>query len=250
MTGYQLQGLRVLVTGGANGIGREVAARFAEEGADVVIADMAPDIATTATGIRGRGATTGDVSDEADVTRMVTEAVGVLGGLDCLINVAGLQVVGQVENTSVADWDRLMAVNMRGPFLMVRSALPHLRRSDRASIINTASIAGLRGGPGGTAYAASKGGLIGFTTALALELAPDRITVNSVCPGWVDTGFNAPIIGLLGGAEVLDTLVKAGVPLGRQGQPADIAPTFLFLASPGARYTTAQALIVDGGVYN
>jgi dihydroanticapsin dehydrogenase len=250
MTGYQLSGLRVLVTGGANGIGREVAARFAGEGADVVIADIAADLAATAGRIGARGATTGDVSDAADATRMVAEAVGILGGLDCLINVAGLQVVGNVQDTSLADWDRLMAVNMRGPFLMVRAALPHLRQSDRASIINTASIAGLRGGPGGTAYAASKGGLIGFTTALALELAPDRITVNSICPGWVDTGFNAPIIGLLGGAEVLDTLVKAGVPLGRQGQPADIAPTFLFLASPGARYTTAQALIVDGGVYN
>lgn len=248
MTGYRLQGLRVLVTGGANGIGRAVAACFVREGARVVAADIDGRVADTALEIGATAAVTGDVSCAADTARIVAEAVTALGGLDCLINVAGLQVVGKLEETRPEDWDRLMAVNLRGPFLMARAALAHLRLSARASIINTASIAGLRGGPGSTAYSASKGGLIVFTRGLALELAPEGITVNAVCPGWVDTGFNAPIIRHLGGEQAHADIVRASVPLGRQGQPEDIAPTFLFLASPGARYTTAQALIVDGGL--
>jgi NAD(P)-dependent dehydrogenase (short-subunit alcohol dehydrogenase family) len=250
VTGYQVHGLKVLVTGAASGIGREVARRFIIEGAEVAVTDIVQSLAATAAEIGARTATRGDVAREEDAARIMAGAVSALGGLDCLINVAGLQIVGRVEETVIADWDRLMAVNLRGPFLMVKAALPHLRKSDRASIINTASVAGLRGGPGSTAYSASKAGLIGFTTALALELAPEGITVNSVCPGWVDTGFNAPIIAQLGGAEAHAALVRSGVPLGRQGQADDLAPTFLHLASPGARYLTAQALIVDGGVHN
>jgi dihydroanticapsin dehydrogenase len=242
-----LRDLRVAIIGAATGIGRAVAEGFAAEGARLALADLSPAIAETA---RATGATgiTGDISDDADATRMIAQAVTALDGLDVLINVAGVQIVGDATATSTADWDRLMAINLRGPFLTCRAAIPHLAQSARGAIINTASVAGLRGGPGGTAYAASKGGLIAFSTALALELASHRITVNTICPGWVDTGFNAPIIAHLGGAETHARLVAQGVPLGRQATPQDIAPAYLFLASSGARYITAKAISIDGGV--
>ncbi|MCC5973058.1 MAG: SDR family oxidoreductase [Rubellimicrobium sp.] len=244
---HDLENLRVAIIGAATGIGRAVAEGFAAHGARLALADLSPAVTETA---RATGATaiTGDVAQEQDATRMVAEAVAALGGLDVLINVAGVQIVGEATETTIADWDRLMAINLRGPFLTCRAAIPHLAQSTRGAILNTASIAGLRGGPGGTAYAASKGGLIAFSTALALELAPRRITVNTICPGWVDTGFNAPIISHLGGAETHARLVAEGVPLGRQAAPVDIAPTYLFLASMGARYITAKAMAIDGGL--
>jgi dihydroanticapsin dehydrogenase len=216
----------------------------------LALADISPSLAHVAVETGSLAAITVDLADPTEAQAAVDRAVGALDGLDCLVNVAGIQRVGLVTEMALEDWGRMMDVNLRAPFLTCRAAIPHLRASRCASIINMASVAGLRGGPGGTAYAASKGGLIAFSTALALELAPDRITVNSVCPGWVDTGFNAPIIQHLGGTEAHAAIVAAGVPLGRQGQPDDIAPTVLFLASPGARYITAQALIIDGGVYN
>ncbi len=243
-----LRDLRVAIIGAASGIGRAVAEGFATAGARLALADLSPAIAEAAQEVRAVAAIRGDVSEEEDAAAMIAEAAEALAGLDVLINVAGIQIVGDVTETSAADWDRLMAVNLRGPFLTCRAAIPHLEASARGAIINTASIAGLRGGPGATGYAASKAGLITFTSALALELAPRGITVNSVCPGWVDTGFNAPIIRHLGGSDAHDALVRSGVPLGRQGLPGDIAPTYLFLASLGARYTTAQSLIVDGGL--
>ncbi|NCT11379.1 MAG: SDR family oxidoreductase [Rhodobacterales bacterium] len=248
--GLDLAGLRVCVTGAATGIGREVARQFVAAGARVVLADLSAQVATTATEIGALAAEQGDVSAEGDAVRLVDAAAARLGGLDCLVNVAGVQIVNALTDTTAADWDRLMAVNLRGPFLTCRAAVPHLRASPRGSIINTASVSGQRGGPGSTAYSASKGGLIAFGTALALELAPDGITVNTVCPGWVDTGFNAPVIGLMGGVEAHAKAVREGVPLGRQGTTGDIAPTYLFLASPGARYITAKAIGVDGGIYN
>ncbi len=244
---HDLRDLRVAIIGAATGIGRAVAEGFAAEGARLALADRSPAI-TDAARATGATAITGDVAQETDATRMIAEAVAALGGLDVLINVAGVQIVGDATATTTADWDRLMAINLRGPFLTCRAAIPHLAQSPRGTIINTASVAGLRGGPGGTAYAASKGGLIAFSTALALELAPQRITVNTICPGWVDTGFNAPIIAHLGGTDAHARLVAAGVPLGRQATPADIAPAYLFLASSGARYITAKAIAIDGGV--
>ncbi|MGP1355392.1 SDR family NAD(P)-dependent oxidoreductase [Roseicyclus sp.] len=248
--GSDLVGLRVLVTGAATGIGHEVARAFADAGAVVAVTDISARIDEAALTTGAACAFRGDVASEADAARIVAGAVASVGGLDCLVNVAGLQIVGAAEEMRADDWDRLMAVNLRGPFLMCRAAIPHLRRSSRGAIINTASVAGQRGGPGSTAYSASKGGLIAFGTALALELAPDGITVNTICPGWVDTGFNAPVIRLMGGREAHARIVAEGVPLGRQGTPADIAPAYLFLASSGARYVTAKAIGVDGGLYN
>jgi dihydroanticapsin dehydrogenase len=247
-THSDLTGLRVLVTGAAHGIGLEVARQFIGAGAAVAVTDIADEIASLAERIGAVSGHSADVADPDQVDGMVAAAVLALGGLDCLVNVAGLQRVGDLVDTDLADWDAMMNVNLRGVFLTCRAAVPHLLASPRGTILNTASIAGLRGGPGSTAYAASKGGVIAFTTALALELAPSGICVNSVCPGWVDTGFNDPIVKLIGGVAEHERLVREGVPLARQATPEEIAPIYLFLASAGARYITAKAISIDGGV--
>jgi NAD(P)-dependent dehydrogenase (short-subunit alcohol dehydrogenase family) len=127
--------------------------------------------------------------------------------------------------------------------------VPLMRERGGGSIINMASLAGVKGGPGLTAYSASKGAIVGFTKAVAAELAPEGIRVNCVCPGWIDTPFNQPAIDFMGGRQDQERVIKQIVPMGRQGTPEEIAPIVVYLASDGSTYTTGQALVVDGGVY-
>lgn len=242
-------GLRVAIFGCATGIGRAVAEAFVAVGAQVAMADIDPSIEATAQSVGAASFHVGDIGTLDQPGRMVAEAAQALSGLDCLVNVAGIQIVGMVADTSPAAWDRLMAVNLRGPFLTCQAALPWLEHSSRGAVVNTASIAAQRGGPGGAAYAASKGGLQTFSGTLTVEWAPKGITVNTVCPGYVDTGFNAPGIALMGGQEKSDELVRQTVRLGRQATPKDIAPAYVFLASSGARYLTGKSIVIDGGIY-
>ncbi|AJE47699.1 SDR family NAD(P)-dependent oxidoreductase [Celeribacter indicus] len=244
----RLSGKKAIVTGAAQGIGFAVADAFVREGAQVVILDLNGDLASEAAGKIGARCTglQMDVSDEASVKQGIAAALEVLGGLDIVVNNAGVQRASSIEEASVEDWDLQMSVNMRGPFLVLREALPHL--SAGASVINTSSAAGLRGAPGVSGYCASKGGQILFTTAAAAELGPRGIRVNAVCPGWVDTPFNGPVIRQMGGTEAHDAMIRATVPLGRQATPPEIAPTYVFLASDEASYLTGKAIGVDGGV--
>ncbi len=184
------------------------------------------------------------------ISRAVAAAADRLGGLDGLVNNAGLQRAGALEAITVDDWDSLMAVNTRGVFLATREAIPHLRAAGGGSIVNPSSLAGKRGGPGIAAYAASKGAVIAFSTAAALELARDPIRVNSVCPGFIDTPFNSPAIAFMGGREEQARIVERMVPLGRQAVPDEVAPLYVYLLSDESAYVTAQALLVDGGVCN
>ena len=246
----RLTGKRILVVGAATGIGKSVAEACIAEGAHVVIADLNTDVGQATADAIGAGFITCDVSDEVSVREMVAGAVAQMKGLDGLVNNAGLQKAGPIAETSLADWDALMGVNIRGVFLATREAIPHLKAAGGGSIVNTASLAGKRGGPGIAAYAASKGGVMAFTTATALELARDRIRANSVCPGFIDTPFNAPAIGFMGGREVQARIVEQMVPLGRQASPDEVAPMYVYLLSDESAYVTAQALSVDGGVYN
>ena len=248
--GNRLADKRVLFVGAATGIGRETVRHFADEGATLVIVDT--NEAEGRTVADGIGATfiACDISQEDRVRDMVASAAETMGGLDVLVNNAAIHFSGAVTGFEVADWDRIYSVNVRGMFLSCKHAVPHLRKSQAASIINTASLAGFRGLGGMTAYSSTKGAVIAFTSALAVELGGDRIRVNAICPGWVDTPFNDPAIRHLGGKDIQQRMIAAAVPLGRQGVPDDIAPLFFYLASDESRFMSAQAIVIDGGAYN
>ncbi len=243
---------RIIITGGVNNIGKEAVRRFVAEGAKVVIGDINEAVGRAAVAELGPSThfVKVDVTDEASVHQLIESAVAWLGGLDVLCQNAGLQHSGAVTEFDAKRWDAIFAVNSRAHFFGAKHAIPHLRKSGKGSIINTASLAGKRGGPGLTAYSASKGAVIAFGTALAMELARDNIRVNTICPGWVDTPFNQPAIDFMGGRAQQENVVKQIVPLGRQAIPSEIAPLFVYLASDESSYMTAQAITIDGGVYN
>jgi NAD(P)-dependent dehydrogenase (short-subunit alcohol dehydrogenase family) len=247
----RLEGKRIIITGAVDNIGKEAARAFVREGARVVIGDI-NDAAGRATAAELGPATTFihvDVTDEGSIRDLIDFGVAWLGGLDALCQNAGVQDSGAVTDFDVARWDRVFAVNIRAQFLGAKYAVPHLRKSGKGAIVNMASIAGKRGGAGLTAYSASKGASVAFTNALAKELARDSIRVNAICPGWVDTPFNDPAISFLGGKEA-HARVVAGVPLGRQAKPAEIAPLYVYLASDESSFMTGQAILIDGGVHN
>lgn len=249
----RLQDKRVVITGAAANIGRATAVLFAEEGASLVIADIDDAARETAEEAADRGAEAlfvhTDVTSRDDVKRLMNAAADALGGIDVIVNNAGLQRSGAVTDFDEDEWDALMRVNPRSCFLGAKYGVPHLRRSGGGVIVNTASLAGVRGGPGMTAYSASKGAIVAFTKALATELAPDGIRVNAMCPGWIDTPFNQPAIDFMGGRDRQAAVIEAAVPLKRQGEPEEIASGMVFLASDMSSYMTGQALIIDGGVY-
>jgi len=249
----RLAAKRALLIGAATGIGRACVEDFARNGASIVVADLnepaAAEAAALARAAGARATSIGcDVRDEQSVKAAVETAEKELGGLDTLVFLAGLMRTGTVETAGAAIWDAIFDVNARGTFFAAKHGVPALKRAGGGSFITTSSLAGLRGAPGMTAYAAAKGAVIAFTTALAQELAPFNIRVNSVLPGWIDTPFNNPAIDFMGGAEAHDAVVRRIVPLGRQGTPAEVAPMYTFLASDESRYITAKSMMVDGGM--
>jgi dihydroanticapsin dehydrogenase len=251
MTGL-LAGRRVVLTGCAANIGAATAARFSAEGARLLLVDVDPSVEETAAAIRAGGAeataVVADVSSEEAVAGIAAAATDRLGGADVLVNNAAIQRVGTIDDFGAADWDATFAVNVRSCFLTARAFVPQLRAAGGGVIVNTSSQVGLHGAPGASAYSASKGAVIAFTKALALELAGDGIRVNAICPGWVDTSFNGPAIAMLGGTDAHADLVRASIPLGRQARPDEIAWGTLFLASEASSYMTGQVLPIDGGV--
>jgi len=249
----QMQGKRVVMTGGSANIGRATAALLARHGASLVIGDIDEDgVAETIAEIQEFGGEASfvktDVSDEAAVANLIDTAADRLGGLDAGFFNAGLQRSGAVTEFAVEDWDALFTVNPRHCFLGAKHLTPHLQRNEGGVIVFTASLAAVKGGPGMTAYSASKGAIVGFGRALAAELAADNIRVNTICPGWIDTPFNQPAIDFMGGRESQEQAVRQVVPLGRQGAPHEIATSVLYLISDASSYMTGQILLVDGGV--
>lgn len=247
----RLKGKRIIITGAVSNIGKEAARGFVAEGARVVIGDR--DAAGAATAAEFGSAVSFiqvDVTSEDSVRNLIEKGAEWLGGLDVLVQNAGLQHSGAVTDFDASKWDALFAVNARAHFFGAKYAVPLLRKNGGGSIINTSSLAGKRGGPGMTAYSASKGAVIAFTTALAMELAGDNIRVNAICPGWVDTAFNKPAIDFMGGTSAQSVAVESVVPMKRQAQSSEIAPMFVYLASDESSYMTAQAITIDGGVYN
>jgi dihydroanticapsin dehydrogenase len=249
----RLQGKRALLVGAATGIGRAVADDFAANGAKLAIADInqagVTDLVTDlkAKGFEAHGYAC-DVRQGQSVADTVVAAEEAMGGIDTLVFLAGLMRTSPVTEIDPDVWDAIFDVNARGTMFTAKYGVPALRRAGGGSFITTSSLAGLRGAPGMTAYASAKGAVLAFTTALAQELAPDNIRVNSVLPGWIDTPFNTPAIEFMGGEKVHSEIVKRLVPLGRQGVAEEVAPMYTFLASEEARYITAKQMMVDGGM--
>ncbi|WP_061934723.1 SDR family NAD(P)-dependent oxidoreductase [Aureimonas sp. AU22] len=232
----RLAGRRIVVTGAASGIGRTTARLFTQEGARVALFDR------DAGGLqRTLEATAGvtfqvDITDEDAVQAAVDEAAAAMGGIDGVVNAAGIMTKGLAADVRAADWRRVLEVNLTGTYIVSRCCVPYLLEAESATIVNIASAQGLLpNAPGHTAYAASKGGVVNLTRALAAELAP-KVRVNSICPGMVDTpmadGYRANV---------------GNYALKRVADPSEIAEAILFLTSSQASYVTGAALAVDGG---
>lgn len=243
----KLSGKTAIVTGGAKGIGRGIAEAFANEGADVAIADIASaeqaQPALDAIRQAGRKAlfVRTDVANEQQVRSMVDTVLGAFGHIDILVNNAGIFTQGLVEDLPVADWDRVLNVNLRGTFLCTHYVLPHLLKQGGGRIINIASQLGYIGGVEVAHYCASKGGVIAFTKALAREVATRNVLVNGIAPGPILTDL------LASETEEWKSAKLAELPIGRFGEVHEVAPTAVFLASDDASYYVGQILGPNGG---
>ena len=235
----RLTGRKILITGGASGIGRATCALFLQEGAAVVVLDR------NTANVADVRAIAADVSDAGSVTRAMQEAAQAMGGLDGLVNAAGVFINKDLMNTDAQTWNTTIAVNLTGTFLCVQAAVPLLRLAAQATIVNLASGVGLLPtGGGSTAYVASKGGVIAMTRALAAELAPG-IRVNAVCPGAVETPMTDGTLRDASGA--INPAIVNRYALGRPGSPGEIAAAILFLTSHESSFVTGVNLAVDGG---
>jgi len=248
--GSRLAGKVALVTGGGSGIGRETATRFAAEGARVAVADLQLGAAQEAAGAIG-GEAHGlylDVTSAASAADGVAAVVDHFGGLDVVVNNAGVTIVGAAHELAEDDWDRELATNLKSIYLVSKAAWPHLVARGGGAILQTASIAGLWAIPSDAAYCASKAGAIMLTKCMALDGAKDGIRVNCVCPGFTET----PMIEGYFAAQPDPAAARAyatGIhPLGRLGRPRDLADAFVYLASDEASWVTGTALVVDGGL--
>jgi len=256
MSDRRFEGRVVAVTGAAGGIGREVAQRFAAEGAHVVAVDLSgAALDETVRLVEAAGgsaiAVAADVTDEAQVKAYVDAAVAQFGGLDALINNAGIEgPVRPIAQTEVADFDRVLAVNVRGVFLGMKYAGPAIAERGGGAIVNTASVAGLGGTQGIVAYGASKHAVIGMTKTAALEFAPMKIRVNAVCPSPVETRMMRSLEAGLNPAdpEAVHTAIAMSIPLGRYGEPSDVAALMCFLCSDDAAFLSGAAIPIDGAM--
>ena len=242
-----LGGQVALVTGAARGLGRTIAASLAGAGAKVACVDVdAEGLSETVSLIEAAGGTAvpiaGDVTDSTRVAEIVAEVTGKWDALDVMVNNAGITRDGLIVRMKDDQWDSVIAINLRGTFLFTRAAAKVMMKRRRGRIINIASVSGLMGNPGQSNYSASKAGVIGLTRTVARELAPRNVTVNAVAPGFIATEMTAKL-----GEEIL-TEVRKQIPLGRLGEPRDVADAVLFLASEAAGFITGHVLTVDGGL--
>ncbi len=236
-----------IVTGAGRGLGRQIAISLAAAGAKVACVDIDPQtLAETVAAVEAGGGTasaiTCDVTDSSRVDEAVKTVVDQFGGLHILVNNAGITRDNVIMRMKDDQWDTVLAINLRGTFLFTRAVARPMMKARRGRIINIASVSGLMGNPGQANYSASKAGVIGLTRTVARELAGRNVTVNAVAPGFIATEMTAKL-----GDEILEQ-VKKQIPLGRLGQPQDIADAVLYLASDAAGFITGQVLAVDGGL--
>ncbi|MGO8873495.1 MAG: SDR family NAD(P)-dependent oxidoreductase [Acidimicrobiales bacterium] len=239
-----MDGQRAVVTGGASGIGRATARRIAEEGAAVAVIDINGDAANEVAKDIGGTAYVADVTDPDGLQRAVDAAATAMGGVTTLFNNAGIGNQSPLHEWAPEEWNRIIAVNLTGVYLGFRAAIPHIRASGGGSVVSTASISGTRPAAGEAPYSASKAGVAAITASAALEYGP-TIRVNSVSPGMILTALTEPLLQFL--PHERDRFERT-TPLGRIGEPEDIADVVVFLCSPLSRFITGQNLVVDGGL--
>ncbi|MGA5097075.1 SDR family NAD(P)-dependent oxidoreductase [Streptomyces lavendulocolor] len=238
-----LKGLKALVTGGASGIGLATAELLSARGAAVAVLDLDPRTFGTAhLGYRA------DVSDDASVRTAVRAAALDMDGIDIVVNNAGIGAAGTVEDNTDADWQRVLDVNVLGIVRTTRAALPHLRRSDAAAVVNTCSIAATAGLPQRALYSASKGAVLSLTLAMAADHVREGIRVNCVNPGTVDTPWVGRLLDAAADPAAERAALEARQPTGRLVGADEVAAAIVYLASPTARSVTGTALAVDGGM--
>lgn len=245
----RLPGRRVLITGGASGIGLATARKFIAEGARVALLDRDAEALAAAAKSLGDKAWTvrADVTSESEVAASVKAAVGALGGLDGLVNAAGISAWRSVAELTFEEWRRILSINLDGPFLVTHAALPALKAAGGATIVNIASGAGLQPRANFSAYCASKAGLVLFTKSIAMDLAADKIRVNAVCPGIVDTPLVQRNLSLHADREAaIERYVSRNL-MRRFGTADEVADAVLFLSSGESTFVTGSALSLDGG---
>jgi len=239
-----VDGQRVVVTGGASGIGRATARRMAEEGAAVAIVDIDGDGARDVARELDGTAHVADVTDAEGLRTAVDASSRSMGGITTMFNNAGIGNQSPLHDWAPEEWDRLVAVNLTGVYLGFRAAVPHIRASGGGCVVSTASISGIRPAAGEAPYSAAKAGVAAITASAALEYGP-QIRVNAVSPGMVLTALTEPLLQFL--PHERDRFNRS-TPLGRIGTPEDVADVVVFLCSPLARFITGQNIVVDGGL--
>jgi 3-oxoacyl-[acyl-carrier protein] reductase len=247
-----LKGKRAVITGAGQGIGRAIAQRFAEEGCRLLLTDIRPEpLETTAGGLRAAGAEVhtivGDVASSDDAQRVAEKAAEVWEGVDILANNAGISNPAHFFDLSLAQWQRMLDVNLTGVFLLSQHIGRWIERAGGGAIVNMSSTNGLVAEAELAHYNASKGGVTLLTKSMAIDLAPRNIRVNAVCPGFIRTPMTEAFAAAVGDQGFFADYVNACVPLKRPGLPHEVAACFAFLASDDASFITGETLVVDGG---
>lgn len=240
----RLDGKVAVVTGGGRGIGAGIARCFIEEGATVVVAQRSEppeDLASKATFVRT------ELGRSASIRELVDTVIELHGGIDVLVNNAGIMFECHVRDMTEEQWDEALNVNLKAPFLLTKFAFASMEQRGGGSIINIGSIEGLAANPGHTAYGASKSGIHGMTRALAVDLGVSGIRVNAIAPGWTNTDLVKEYVSQIDDQETFGRELAALHPAGRVGEPSDIGRTAAFLASDDAAFITGQVIVVDGG---